>query len=107
MKIELNKVYFCETLEDAQSFLQECDEQDICWASGHRTPGYTTYYRDGGIGYRVRNNELGKPCISSGSLECFRDSFPEYEIVTYTKIQLSGEELAAIDTAWKDLMKIK
>ena len=107
MEIEVNKIYHCETYEDAIAFLKQCDEQGITWGTRRKASEDSRWYdHKTKTCYRVyeRSDSIH---IILGDIDYYTTSedFIGYEIKRYS--QISDEELAAIDTAWKDLMKIK
>lgn len=106
MEIQLDKVYHCITREDADAFMQDCDEQGIKWCSGERASSNTsTWERYQALTcYFVSSYKQ----ISYGDLPYFAAKRPELEIITYTSsLPEAEEEIAARDLAQKQLMQIK
>ena len=106
MKIQLNTVYHCKTREDANAFMQDCDEQGIRWCSGKRTSADNSAWNhyESLTCYLVTDDKQ----ISFGDLPYFVLKHPRLEIITYSSsLPETEEEIAAIDLAWRQLMQIE
>ena len=44
MEITANKIYHCETYEDAIAFLEQCDKQGITWGAGGKATKDSRWY---------------------------------------------------------------
>lgn len=104
IKIEVDTVYLCRTIEDAEGFLAECDKQGICWCDGIKASEAVNYDYGEDTCYRVNSNLDGKPYLTYDSRDYYEDECDE-EIVVY--IFMTDEDRAAIDTAWKEMMQIE
>ena len=108
MKIKANTAYLCRTLEDAEAFLKECDNQNITWCTNLKVTSeinWNTYKSE--TCYCVESDNDGDLSLRYGDISSVVSQFPNMEIITYVCDPETAEEAAARDLAWKQLMQLR
>ena len=105
--IEVGKVYFCKTIEDAKAFLKECDKQNIGWEYDDRLKASDEInfeYEDGTC-YHPELRHNGKVSLLISELQYVEDNYNDSDIIYYVP-PLSKKEQKAISDGWKKLMQL-
>ncbi len=105
--IEVGKVYFCKTIEDAKAFLKECDKQNIGWGydGGLKASDEINFDYEDGTCYHPERNHNGRVSLLISKLEYAEDNYDSCDIIYYVA-PLSKKEQKAISDGWKKQMQL-